>query len=879
MHNLYKDGAAHAQSGSPPSGSVGAVEFIKALFEHTVEQVYICSFSNDRDDPNQVGERHVITRTPAQITSFAEKWDKPGRGLFFCVGTVKAGAKRNKDNIVETIVLHADIDFKNVDLLGADPRGDVLRHLARLKYIPSATVFSGNGIHAYWLLTESLATQENIERIEMALRQLADVVAGDLAVCEVARVMRMPYSHNSKNGAWSEVEVISLDGDRRYELDDLEEWLSEVSPILLRRKREHGATLGERDPFLEYANQCGYRPPIDVEQRLNAMIYMGSGDSSIHQTQIQCAASMLSRGAPVDEVVAVLLAATKVAAGEYGARWNWRIEERNIRRDCMGWLKKHPPKAKVEAKAKPDLKSIEGGKAEQEQEATVQHAASSGGAASTVVQLPIKKKKDVPAVAVGGVINAIRQDGRDILLAEGEVWIYEDGIWHIMTAAEEQWLRSLIQIGFDRLNEPKKTAALNNCWKLLTEHPELFKREVEWADDKVIVCGNGVLDIDTREFHPHGAQWFARRKISTDYMPGAECPQFIKLLHSMFSLHASPELAVEMYREWLGSALAIPRLTREQRKALLVVGKSRSGKTELSSCARALIGEPVASPSVSEISETFGMQNFIGKSAWIRDDAINEGDRLDPQRFKIIVTGEPIAIRRMAQHALETRLQIPVLLTANSLPRARDASDAVYNRSIVLKLDRVIGEKEAVEMRAALGVPAGLSIGAHIMEQEASGVLNWALEGLRRLLERGSFDVPDSVSEDIREFKEGNNPVAEFARTAITKSANSMVERADVLCAYHGWLREEEGEEARASGARWFFPKLRQALDSIGDHRNGKRAARFLTGVALTDEGLRHWHSHRTGQQLKGGSAGFSVSTDDVNRLWGDSEPDESSPF
>jgi hypothetical protein len=269
---------------APACPSISAVDFLKILFKHTAEQVYICSFSNDRDDPNQVGERHVITRTPAQITSFAEKWDKPGRGMFSCVGTVKAGAKRNKENIVETTFLHADIDFKNVDLLGNDPRGDVLRHLARLKYIPSAIVFSGNGIHAYWLLKESLATQENIERIEMALRLLADVVAGDLAVCEVARVMRLPGTHNTKNGAWSEVEVMSLDGDRRYELDDLEEWLSEVSPIMLRRKREHGATLGERDPFLEYANQCGYRPPIDVEQRLKDMMYMGSGDSSIHET-------------------------------------------------------------------------------------------------------------------------------------------------------------------------------------------------------------------------------------------------------------------------------------------------------------------------------------------------------------------------------------------------------------------------------------------------------------------------------------------------------------------------------------------------------------------------------------------------------------------
>src|SRR6266566_9438457 len=100
---------AHAQAVKISSQAIGTIEFVKKLFEHTSNPVYFCSFPNERDDDKQVGERHVITRTPGQITSFIEKWDKPERGLFFCVGTVKAGTKRNKDNVVETIGLHADI--------------------------------------------------------------------------------------------------------------------------------------------------------------------------------------------------------------------------------------------------------------------------------------------------------------------------------------------------------------------------------------------------------------------------------------------------------------------------------------------------------------------------------------------------------------------------------------------------------------------------------------------------------------------------------------------------------------------------------------------------------------------------------------------------
>jgi hypothetical protein len=174
-----------------------------------------------------------------------------------------------------------------------------------------------------------------MERIEAALKQLADVVAGDLSVCEVARVMRLPGSHNSKEHiGWKEVEIVELHPERRFELDDLEEWLSEQSPVMLRKTREQGKTLSQtsNDFFADFAREHGIKPPIDVEKRLANMMYMGTGESSIQKTQLECSASMLNAGMAVDEVVSILLEATRRAAGEYAVRWNWRREERTISR-------------------------------------------------------------------------------------------------------------------------------------------------------------------------------------------------------------------------------------------------------------------------------------------------------------------------------------------------------------------------------------------------------------------------------------------------------------------------------------------------------------------------------------------------------------------
>jgi hypothetical protein len=343
---------AQADNSSRP---ISAVSFLKTLFAHTTEQVYICSFSNERNDPTQVGERHMHTRLPKYVMSFLQKWNKPGRGLFFCVGTMKTGAKRNKENIVETIGLHADLDFKDIDL--GYTCGQIVRKLQVLQYPPAAIVFSGNGLHCYWLFKEPMETQPSVDRIEAALKQLADLVAGDLAVCEISRVMRMPGTHNTKSGAWTEVEVLSLDGRRRYELGDLEEWLCEVSPVLLRKSRERAVTAGENCPFMEFAKQYGIKGRIDVEQRLANMMYMAGGDSSIHVTQRSCTAALLNAGVHIDEVVERVLVATLTAAGEYGARWNWPREERKIRGMCLSWLRKHPHLMELQDAETPEVQS------------------------------------------------------------------------------------------------------------------------------------------------------------------------------------------------------------------------------------------------------------------------------------------------------------------------------------------------------------------------------------------------------------------------------------------------------------------------------------------------------------------------------------------
>jgi hypothetical protein len=329
-----------------PADNTRSQDFIKNVFGPVTEApVWITSLGNDRDAGHK--PQFVATRDMAEIASFTTQWDRAERGLFFCVATMRKNAmERNKDNVAEMIGLHVDIDFKDID----DTPDDVTRKLLAARLPPSLINHSGNGRHAYWLLKEALTGQEDQARFEAVLKLLGDMFGGDMTVAHAAALMRLPGSHNTKFGKWTEVETIH-DSGIRYEFSDLEEWLAETSPVILRKNRP--SEVFDNNPFLEAAKANGFKPSIDVEKRLKAMSYMGGGDAAIHSTQVSVSASLIKSGMDTDEAVKLILDATKGAAAGYGERWNWAKEEKAIRRMCSDWIKKHPvaPERQAEAKA------------------------------------------------------------------------------------------------------------------------------------------------------------------------------------------------------------------------------------------------------------------------------------------------------------------------------------------------------------------------------------------------------------------------------------------------------------------------------------------------------------------------------------------------
>ena len=320
--------------------AASAVAFLRTLFHGVEGDIYLCSLPNQPGA--KPGEKSLRTRDQKAAKAFIERWDKPGRGLFFCIGTLRPDAKptargsyRSKANIWRLPVLPIDIDFRGMTL--DNPQAAAIGMLERSRLPPQLIVLSGGGLHAYWRLAEVLEP-EAFPAAELMLRQLIARFGSDPAVCDVSRLMRLPGTTNSKYDDERLVRVLKHSQDGGHAWQGLQALTQEppaaVSPPPPPTLAKRQAPASEPGNAFEAYGQ--WKPPIDIEAALSAMHYPGN----VHTTQLAVTAAYLNAGHSLEDTVALVLNATAAIAP---ADWDMQRERQTLENMGNTWLEKHPP--------------------------------------------------------------------------------------------------------------------------------------------------------------------------------------------------------------------------------------------------------------------------------------------------------------------------------------------------------------------------------------------------------------------------------------------------------------------------------------------------------------------------------------------------------
>jgi putative DNA primase/helicase len=227
----------------------------------------------------------------------------------------------------------------------------------------------------------------------------------------------------------------------------------------------------------------------------------------------------------------------------------------------------------------------------------------------------------------------------------------------------------------------------------------------------------------------------------------------------------------------------------------------------------------VVGPTISGLAGAFGLQPLIGKSLAIVSDARFSGENVGTvvERLLCISGEDTMTVDRKFLGSVTMKLPTRFMFLTNELPRMNDASGALAGRFVILRLTNSFYGNEDTTLTQQLMA-------------ELPGILVWAIEGLKRLRQRGQFVQPQAVAEAVREMEDLASPVMAFVRDCCVVSPGHRVWVDDIYNAWKQWC-EHDGRNT-VTNRQTFGRDLAAAVPGV-NRRRGAGDVPFYAGIGL----------------------------------------------
>ena len=293
----------------------------------------------------------------------------------------------------------------------------------------------------------------------------------------------------------------------------------------------------------------------------------------------------------------------------------------------------------------------------------------------------------------------------------------------------------------------------------------------------VINVKNGLLDLETLQLQPHSPDYLSTAQIDVVYKPEAKAPKIAKFLKEV-----AQSGDVALIEEIIGWLLWPDYHIH---KAIMLVGPGRNGKGTLLRLITAFMGrKSISNVTLQDlVSDTFAKSDLYGKLANIGGD-LPAKDLSDTSAFRNLTGGDDNRAQEKYRPAFNFRNKAKMLFSANVLPRSSDDTYAFYSRWILIEfLNRFVLDNGTADpdLDSKLQTP-----------EELSGLLNIALNGLKRLKANGWKFSYTKTAEDVeRMYKRNANPVFAFLMDECEAgSATDYIEKSVFFDRFNAYVKE-----------------------------------------------------------------------------------------
>ena len=290
---------------------------------------------------------------------------------------------------------------------------------------------------------------------------------------------------------------------------------------------------------------------------------------------------------------------------------------------------------------------------------------------------------------------------------------------------------------------------------------QLFKQFLSMAylptpesnKDKVLInLLNGTFEISKQgtNLKQFDHSDFITYQLPFEYNPQSKAPLFEEYLNRVL-----PDKECQrVLAEYLGFIfIKHGSNTLKEEKALILYGKGANGKSVFFEIVTAMFGnENVSNYSLQSLTEEKGFYR-----ARISNKLVNYaseiGGKLETSLFKQMVSGEPVEACLKYGQPFTMRQYAKFIFNCNELPKDVEYTYAFFRRFLIIPFNITIPPSEQDKQ-----------LHCKIIEKELSGVFNWVLEGLNRLLLQNKFSDCEAAQRAIDQYKIESDSVQMFLR-------------------------------------------------------------------------------------------------------------------
>jgi putative DNA primase/helicase len=353
-----------------------------------------------------------------------------------------------------------------------------------------------------------------------------------------------------------------------------------------------------------------------------------------------------------------------------------------------------------------------------------------------------------------------------------QIYIYNNGVYksegadtiletHIRTIHDDMYKKywGWINSSFELSHIPKATNAyITEALAYIRSYTHIPRKEIDDAAGSYINLKNGLFNLSEWKFEEHNPRYLSISQSPVNYDANATCPNISKFLTEV----ARPE-DIDFLLEWVGYCLT---LDVEHQKAVLLYGPPGTGKSVYLSLLEAIVGEEsrTCQPLQKIESDKYRCAQLYGKKVNICSD-IPDTKMHQSNIFKALTSGiDTIDGENKFQAPFSFRNTAKLTFSANKIPEG-PKDEAYYQRWILIEF--------AHRFRGTVKEVKGI-INSLTTDQELSGLLCLALDGLKQVKDTSVFSYSKTFAEIEKEYLINSNPSMAFMDECIVMSTDDL---------------------------------------------------------------------------------------------------------